>query len=389
MKIYKRKYQDEILRLVTYFPVIAIIGARQVGKTTLATLVSNHIEKGIIHLDLELESDISKLENAELYFNRNSNKCIIIDEIQLRADLFSLIRAIVDKTGDNCQFIITGSASPRLLKQSTESLAGRIAYVEVQPFSIDELPDDIEIEKHWFRGGFPKSLFAPDDYFALKWVDNFVRTYVERDIRMLGLSVEPLFIRRLWTMLAYLHGSLLNYSTIANSLGVTVNTIKRYIDFFEQAFLVKRIYPYKKNIRKRLVKSPKVFLNDNGILHYLLGINSVDVLFGNPALGSSWEGYCINQILSVARADYISSFFRSGDGAECDLVLTKGEVAEFAIEIKYSSSPKLTKGNTEAFKAISAKNNYVVIPEGDAYPLRDNVDAIGIREFIAMLEDMN
>ena len=386
MKVYKRKYQKEILRLCSYFPVITIVGPRQVGKTTLAKLVSKQIDKEADYLDLELESDISKLENAELYFNRNSGKCIIIDEVQLRTNLFPLIRAIVDKTGDNCQFIITGSASPELLRQSTESLAGRIAYVEIQPFSVDELPKNITIEQHWFRGGFPMALFAPNDSIASEWVENFVKAYVERDLRMLGLPAEPLLLRRFWTMLAYMHGNIISYSTIANSLGITVNTVKKYIDFFEHAYLVKRLFPYYSNVQKRLIKSPKILISDTGIMHYLLGIINVSVLYGNPALGNSWEGYCIMQILSVVKNRFNVSFYRTKDGAECDLVLKKGKVAELAIEIKYSSNPKLTKGNTEAFKVINAKKNYVIIPEGDAYPLRDNVDAIGLREFIVMMQ---
>lgn len=385
MKIIKRKYQEDILKLCSYFPIVAVIGARQVGKTTLVKIISQLVNKETIYLDLELVSDINKLDNAELFFKINRDKCIIIDEIQLRPDLFPLLRAVVDIGEINCQFVITGSASPKLLKQSTESLAGRIAFVELQPFSIDELPEGISVQRHWFRGGFPKALFAINDDISYSWLENFVKAYVERDLQMLGISAEPLFLRRFWTMLAYMHGNVVNYSTIANSLGVTVKTVKRYVDFFEQAYLIRRVSPFFSNAKKRLIKTPKVFLSDTGILHYLLGIKDVEMLYGNPHLGNSWEGYCVNQIVNMVKNKYDVFYYRTKDGAECDLVLTKGYSVKTAIEIKFSSAPKLTKGNTEAFKAIGAEKNYVVIPQEDNYPLRDDVEVIGIQGFISTL----
>lgn len=380
--IYKRKYLTEIIKLSSYFPVIGIIGARQVGKTTLCQMLKKVISKELHYIDLELISDYNKLDKPELYLSRFSNQCVIIDEVQLKPDLFPILRAITDKTGDSCQFIVTGSASPDLLHQSTESLAGRIAYIEVNPFSLDELPDKITQEQHWFRGGFPKALLAPDDFLARNWIENFVKTYIERDLRMLGLQTEPLLLRRLWIMLSHVHGNVINYSSLSSSLGISVNTVKRYIDFFEQAFLVKRIYPFFTNIKKRLVKSPKIFLTDTGILHYLLNINSMDELYGHPAIGNSWEGYCINQIISATKGIFDTFFFRTHDGSECDLILTKGQQAVFAIEIKFSDAPKLSRGNTLAFQQINAKNNIVIIPKGENYPLRDNIEVYNLHDFI-------
>ena len=380
--IYSRKYLAEIIKLSTYFPVIGIIGARQVGKTTLCHMLKEFIPKELHYIDLELISDYNKLDKPELYLDRFSDKCVVIDEVQLKPDLFPILRAITDKVGNPCQFIVTGSASPDLLHQSTESLAGRIAYIEVNPFSMDELPDIITQEQHWFRGGFPKALFAPDEYLARNWIENFVKTYIERDLRMLGLQTEPLLLRRLWIMLSHMHGNIINYSTLSSSLSISVNTVKRYIDFFEQAFLLKRIYPFFTNIKKRLVKSPKIFLTDTGILHYLLNITSIDELFGHPAIGNSWEGYCVNQIISASKGTFDVSFFRTHDGAECDLILTKGQQPVYAIEIKHSAAPKLNRGNTIAFQKINALNNIVIIPKGENYPLRDNIEVYNLKDFI-------
>jgi len=382
---YSRKYTEEIVRLCSHFPVIGIIGARQVGKTTIGKMLREQLSRPVHYLDLELMSDLHKLENPELYLSRLADKCVVIDEIQRKPDLFPLIRALSDRTDDVCQYIITGSASPELLRQSTESLAGRIAYVIVHPFSLDELPAVSNRETHWFRGGFPRALLAPDNQLAQTWLENFVRTYTERDLPLLGLSANPVFIRRLWTMLAHTHGSVLNYSTLSGSLGVSVNTVKRYINFFEQAFLIKRIPPLATNIKKRLVKSPEVILTDTGILHVLLGISTFDDLLGHPALGNSWEGYCIMQIISKVQNNYEVSFFRTQDDAECDLVLSKSNKPVFALEIKYSAAPKLTRGNTLAMKEIAAEHNYVVVPEAEEYPLNAHVHVIGIQELIKKL----
>jgi predicted AAA+ superfamily ATPase len=377
-----RKYVNDILGLSSYFPVVGIIGARQVGKTTIGKMLKEKLEKEILYIDLELDSDLSKLNEAELFFKQNSQKCIFIDEIQLRPDLFPLIRALVDKTNDSCQFIITGSASPKLLRQSSESLAGRISYIKINPFSLDELSSETDLTNHWFRGGFPKSILAPNDILSREWLSSFVDTYIQRDLSMLGLNADNELIRRFWKMIAHMNGDIVNYSNLSKSLGISVNTVKKYISFFKNAFLVQLIEPYSSNLKKRLLKSPKIILNDTGILHYLLEIDSINHLYSNPALGNSWEAYCINQIIFKFKNEFEFTYFRTVDGAECDLVLSKSGVNKFAIEIKHSLSPKLSKGNTNSYNYIQAENNIVIIPEGNEYNLRKDVKAIGIKEFI-------
>ncbi|MEA3287634.1 MAG: ATP-binding protein [Candidatus Marinimicrobia bacterium] len=382
---YKRYCELEISNLCSYFPVVGLIGARQVGKTTLCKMIQTRTGKQTHYLDLELNSDLNKLGRAELYLSRFKNQCVIIDEIQRKPELFPLLRALVDQTGDSCQFIITGSASPDLIQQSTESLAGRIAYVVIHPFADQELPPFISLESHWFRGGFPKALFAPNDNLAQKWIANFVTSYLERDLRLLGLSAEPLLLRRLWMMLAHTHGNIIKFSALSSSLGISINTVRRYVDFFEQAFLIRRLNPHFSNFKKKLVKSPKFFLQDSGILHQLLSIGSLEELFGHPSMGNSWEGYCISQIMGVVQNHYEAAFYRTHDGAECDLVLSRSGSVKYALEFKFSDSPTLTKGNTEAFKSIESKENYVVVPKGESYQLNEMVRVINIHNFISSL----
>lgn len=270
-----------------------------------------------------------------------------------------------------------------MLRQSSETLAGRIAYIKIMPFTADELPLHITQLQHWFRGGFPKALFAPNTKLFHIWTTNFIKPYVERDLQLLGLKNEPVFLRRLWSMLAHIHGNILNYSTLAKSLNITVPSVIRYIDFFENVFLIKRIQPYSSNMKKRLIKSPKIFLTDTGILHNFLGISSTEDLFGHPGMGNSWEGYCIMQILGVMPEGYTPFFFRTHDGAECDLILMQGNKAKYAIEIKYKSAPKLTRGNTLAFEEINAENNIVIVSKGESYNIREGIKVINLADFIA------
>ncbi len=271
----RRRILNEIKESLGFFPVVSIIGPRQVGKTTLAKTLLKEIEKPAIYLDLELHSDLNKLNDAELFLSQQKGKLVVIDEVQNKKDLYPQLRALVDQQRDPGQFLLLGSASPELIRDSSESLAGRISYHQLFPFDISEIPDTISQNDLWINGGFPDALKAPTDNLRSKWFDNFVSTYLNRDLLLLGLNASPTIIRNLWSMIAHLNGQLFNASTLAKSLGVTVPTVKRYVDFLEEAFLLKSLHPYTYNISKRLTKSPKIYLTDTGIFHHLIGISDL------------------------------------------------------------------------------------------------------------------
>ena len=379
---YTRKYESKVLELMKFFPAVGIIGPRQVGKTTLARTILKVLSVNTVYLDLERTSDANKLSEPELFLTQYSNSCVVIDEIQRMPELFPLLRSLIDENRVNGRYLILGSASPHLLRQSSESLAGRIAYTELMPFDLQELPVNCAMEKNWFRGGFPGALFAGSDKMTILWLDNFIKTYTERDLLLLGLNNSPVFLYRLWMMLSHFAGRIINYTDIANSLDSSVKTIKKYIDFYEKAYLVLTIPPFFTNISKRLVKARKLLFRDTGILHRLWGLNTTEELYGHPMLGSSWENYCVLQIINSMKETYDISYFRTHDGAEIDLILSKGLKPEFAIEIKYSSAPTVTKSNTMAFNAVHAKNNFVITPGGDHYKIRENITTCNVKTFI-------
>ncbi len=291
-------------------------------------------------------------------FYNITEKLIIIDEVQNKIDLYPLLRALVDQTRRPGQFLLLGSASPELIRHSSESLAGRIAYHQLHPVDLTEVPDDISQNDLWVRGGFPKVLLAKSDDLAQQWLENFISTYLNRDLLQLGLSASPKIIRNLWTMMAHLNGHLLNATALSNSLGVTIPTVKRYVDFLEDAFLLKSLHPFSWNMKKRLVKASKVYLTDTGILHHLLGVKDFDDLSGNPILGSSWESFVINQILALKDSQIDLYFYRTHQGTEMDLVFTRGLNVIATAEIKYSNSPQLTKGNFQAIEDLNTLNKF-------------------------------
>ena len=268
----KRIAEDGLLETLNFFPVLGIVGPRQVGKTTLAKKLRKLIDKETIYIDLENPRDLVKLSDPVLFFETHANKCILIDEIQFMPELFSIIRPMVDMNRIPGRFILLGSTSPVLIRKSSESLAGRIAYFELSGLNLSEVQKTNQ-ETLWVRGGFPDAFLAPNDNFWKQWVDNFLRTYIERDLPLLGLNIGSKLIRNLWTMIAHGHGSVINYSNISKSLEMSSTSIKKYIDFFENAFLIRQLQPYHTNIKKRVVKSPKVFIRYSGILHCLLNIN--------------------------------------------------------------------------------------------------------------------
>ncbi len=382
LNMLNRLKTNDLIETLNYFPVLAIVGPRQVGKTTLARLLSKKIRKEIVYIDLENQSDIAKLADPILFFENNENCCVILDEIQRNPELFPTLRSMIDKNRIAGRFLLLGSASPHLIRNSSETLAGRIVYEELTPFNIMEVNTVNSQEHHWLVGGFPDAFLAKNTAIRNKWLRSFIQTYVERDLPMLGLNINRSVIKKLWTMLAHLNGSLLNMTTLGKSLELTSTTIKRYISFLEEAFLIRQVQPYHVNIKKRLVKSPKIYVRDSGILHNLLGIVNFNDLNGNPILGFSWEGYVIEQICQLLPDGFEPFFYRTHQGAECDLVITKSGIPHISIEIKYTSSPKITKGLKQSLEDVGTKKNFIITPNTDDYMISKDIRVCNLQKFL-------
>jgi len=343
-----RVISSSIIRYLDNFPCVALLGPRQVGKTTTVKMLQAQIQKESIYLDLESEEDVQKLIYAEQYFNERQDKLIIIDEIQRNPQLFPLLRSVIDKNRTNGRFILLGSASPELLAKSSETLAGRIAYLEMHPFIYPEISNQFIFEGLWLKGGFPNIFLQQDLTLSFEMKLQFIQTYLERELPILGLSASPALLKNLLRMIAHTQAQIVNYSEISKALGVEVNTIKRYLDYFENAFLIRRLQPYFTNSKKRIVKSPKIFIRDTGILHTLFNIENKEDLDGFIGKGSSWESFVIQQIVALLKPGVSPYFYRTQDGTELDLVLVKGIQPVLGIEIKLSNAPTLTKGLTIA-----------------------------------------
>lgn len=374
----------ELVEILEYFPVLGITGPRQVGKTTLSKKLAEEIEKEVIYLDMENPMDLSKLSEPALYFEKNEDACIIIDEVQRVPELFPILRSLIDKKRIPARFILTGSASPELIRDSSESLAGRIAYKELTAFNYIEICNHKLSGLHWFRGGFPLSFLAPSDQVSKTWINSFIQTYIERDLPLLGLQASPTFLRNLWLMLAHIHGNVLNMELLSKSLEVTGPTIKKYIHFLSEAYLIRILHPFHINIKKRIVKSPKIFIRDTGILHQLLGISTSIMLEGHPMKGNSWEGYVIEQISVHAQNHYGMYFYRTHQGAECDLVLTIANKPEIAVEIKYTSAPRVNKGLRSSIEDLGTQKNFIICLCEEVYPIAENITACNLVTFINM-----
>ena len=361
-----------VLDKLDTYPVVAITGPRQAGKTTLAKAISHQVQRPVLYLDLELPSDANKLRNPEFFLRENEAKLIVIDEVQRQPELFPLLRALVDQRREPARFLILGSASPELLRQSSETLAGRIAYLELTPLHRREVATYPQ-NQHWLRGGFPLALLAPSDEAAFDWLTQFTTTFVERDLPQFGLTAPAQTLRNLLLMLSSMHGSQLNYSTLAKSMGLTVPTIKRYLAYFEAAYFIRTLPPWFANVKKRLVKTPKVYLRDSGVLHGLADLTSLNTLMGHALVGASWEGYVIQQVLANLPPRVQPFFYRTQDGAELDLILVRGHTPYLTIEIKFSDRPSLSKGNRHAMTDLNAPLNLIVTPAGGDYPLEPNL----------------
>ena len=384
----RRKLENIVITQLNLFPAVALLGPRQVGKTTLALDIA--AKRPSIYLDLENPSDRDKLHDPVLYLSAQADKCVVIDEVQRAPELFQILRGLIDQNrrqGKTAgQFLLLGSASLELLRQSGESLAGRIAYEELYPLNPMEIPTD-QYQQLWNRGGFPNSFLASNDTQSFVWRQNFIRTYLERDIPQLGPRIPAETLRRFWTMLAHNQSALLNASTVAAGLAIDGKTVARYLDLLVDLLLVRRLMPYINNTRKRLIKSPKVYVRDSGILHALLNLDNWDSILGHPIAGSSWEGFVIESILGNAPERVLASFYRTAGGAEIDLILELPNNEIWAIEIKHGLSPTLSKGFYQACEDIKPDKAFVVYSGSEAYPLKDSVWAIGLTEICQRVSD--
>jgi uncharacterized protein len=366
-------------------PAVAILGPRQCGKTTLAGQIVRELKQSV-YLDLENPSDLAKIDDPPAFFSLHNNDLICLDEIQRAPELFVTLRSIIDERGRNGQFLILGSAGPDLIRQSSESLAGRIAYLDLTPFLLLEVEaaDKGDIRRLWLRGGFPRSYLAAHDDISFEWRQDFIRTFLERDIGMLGFRMPPTRLGRFWKMCAHIHGSLLNASKLADSLGVSSHTVRSYMDILEHTFMLRVLLPDAPNLKKRLVKSPKIYIRDSGILHALLDIRTHDDLLAHPVLGASFEGFAMENILACAK-NYEPSFYRTSAGAEIDLILRKGR-RTLAFELKSSTVPRVSKGFWNALDDISPDEAYVVAPVKESYPMKGEVMVSPLQEITAKLQ---
>ena len=373
-RILKKKLQTHIKD----YPVVALLGPRQVGKSTLAKEIINKHPKGL-YLDLEKPSHLNQLKAPEYFFQQNKGSLICLDEIQRKPEIFPLLRSLVDERKKRGQFLILGSAGRDLLKQSSESLAGRISYLEMCPFNLLELSEKKQ-ERLWLRGGFPRSFLSRNETASLDWRENYIRTFLERDIPQLGYRIPSTIIERLWKMLAYSHGQTLNSSKLASSLGVSSHTVNSYIDILEKTFLIRLLQPFSENLKKRLVKSPKVYIRDSGLLHSLLKIDTINELFGHPVFGASFESFILEQIISsLPRWQFY--FYRTRSGAEIDLLMIKG-IRRIAVEIKAGKSPVLEKGFWTALEDVKAKEKYIIAPVDTTYTVKDHVKVTKLSQFL-------
>lgn len=368
------------------FPAVALLGPRQIGKTSLAMELGGQVPS--VYLDLEAPADRAKLADPGLYLSAQGNRLVILDEVQRMPELFASLRGLIDTSRREGQrsgrFLLLGSASVELIRQASESLAGRIAYVELTGLNVLEINSN-QHDTLWIRGGFPDSFLATSDRASALWRENFIRTYLERDIPQLGPRIPAETLRRFWVMLAHYQGGLLNAAELGRSLGVDGKTVARYLDLLVDLLLVRRLQPLHANGAKRLVKAAKVYVRDSGLLHSLLGLDDRDAVYGHPVVGSSWEGFVVETLLSIAPERCAAWFYRTAAGAEMDLVLDLPGGQRWAIEVKRGLTPKLGKGFHQARADLAPDQTFVVIPLEERYPLGEGVEVIGLAELAGML----
>lgn len=382
-----RLLYPKLSEALAHSPAVALLGPRQVGKTTLALEVGKAVDA--VYLDLESEQDRAKLVQPELYLADHQDRLVIFDEVHRAPGLFPILRGLIDqgrRAGLRAgRFLLLGSASLELLKQSGETLAGRITYLELTPFHVLETgefsPDDL-----WVAGGFPESLLAPEPRRSLRWRQDFIRTYLERDIPQFGPRIAAETLRRFWVMLAHHQGGLLNTAQFARNLGVDVKTVGGYLDLLVDLMLVRRLPPWHANIGKRLVKSPKVYVRDSGLVHALLAIQDKESLLAHPVVGQSWECFVIENLLAAGMGQVQGFFYRTGGGAEVDLLLSWPDGTLWAVEVKRSLAPKLGRGFYEACSDLAPAKKFVVYPGAERYRLAPDIEAMPLATLAAEIE---
>lgn len=384
--MYTRNTLKAVLSALNVQAAAVLLGPRQVGKTTLALEIA--AQRPSVYLDLEREGDRQILTEPDLYLDEQTGKLVILDEVQQLPGLFQTLRGQIDRrrregarTG---QFLLLGSASNVLLQQSAESLAGRVRYIEMPPLQLTEVGAD-HLTQLWLRGGFPDSFQADNDRDSLDWREDFLRTYLERDIPALGPRVPATTLRRFWTMLAHAQGGLLNAAALAEGLGVSGQTIGRYLDLLVDLMLVRRLPPWHRNVGKRLVKSPKVYVRDSGLVHALLGLGTLESLLAHPVVGGSWEGFCLESLIAAAPPGTEAAFYRTAAGAELDLVLTLPGGAVWAIEIKRTTTPKVSRGFHIGAEDIGATRRLLIYAGTQEVPLAEGLRALPLASALALL----
>jgi len=385
----RRHIQQKLIEALDNAPAVALLGPRQAGKTTLALAIGE--TRGSLYLDLETASDRARLTDPESYLASHEDELVILDEVHRVPELFQSLRGLIDrgrrKGRTAGRFLLLGSASVDLLQQSGESLAGRIAYLELSPLDALEIPA-AEQDRLWTRGGFPPSFLAASDAVSFRWRQDFVRTYLERDIPQFGPRLPAETLRRLWTMLAHNQSELLNVSNLARSLAIDVKTVARYLDLLVDLLLVRRLQPWHRNAGKRLVKSPKVYVRDSGLVHGLLRLPTREDVLGHPIAGGSWDGFVVESLVAASPDGTGASFYRTSAGAEIDLLLTLPGDRVWAIEIKRGSAPKVGRGFNEACADVNPARRFVVYGGVERFALNAETEAIGLSELATVLQGL-
>jgi hypothetical protein len=382
--MYLRQPQLKVLRLLQQFPAVGLLGPRQAGKTTLA-FAQKALYPNALYLDLELPSAQRQLDDPEAFLMAHAQQLVILDEVQRMPELFGILRGVIDQrrrmNQPSGQFLLLGSATGVLLQQSSESLAGRVAYVELPALQASEIfgsnASVADLNALWMRGGFPLSWLAASDADSMTWREVFITTYLEKDIPALGPRIPATTLRRLWTMLAHHQGELLDQSKLASALAISGQTVSRYIDLLCDLMLVRRLPAWHGNVGKRLIRSPKVYVRDSGLVHALLGLSNLDAVLGHPVAGSSWEGFVVEQLVNAA-PNAQASFYRTSNGAEVDLVLTFRNQQTWVIEIKRSSAPTVSRGFHQAAVDLGAVRKLLVAPVEQTYPMKEHIEVVDV-----------